>query len=202
MAEVRVKRVRQGGLPQALAPVHGARMTAITMRLALAADLDALRAVMDAAIGELQTGFLSPEQVESSRAVMGLDRQLVEDGTYFVAELDGAIAGCGGWSRRATLYGGDHSAGLREPRLLDPASEPARVRAMYTVPAFARRGVGRALLAHCEAAARAEGFTACELMGTLSGVPLYLASGYTIVEEIEDARGGAPVPLKRMRKAL
>ena len=177
-------------------------MTAIAIRPATSADLAALRAVMDAAIGQLQAGFLSPEQVESSRAVMGLDQQLVEDGTYFVAEIDGVIAGCGGWSRRATLYGGDHSTALREPRLLDPATEAARIRAMYTVPAYARRGVGRALLAHCEAVAKREGFTACELMGTLSGVPLYTASGYAVVEEIEDARGGAPVPLKRMRKAL
>ena len=177
-------------------------MTAITIRPATPADLDALRTVMDAAIGQLQAGFLSPEQVESSRAVMGLDQQLDEDGTYFVAEIDGALAGCGGWSRRATLYGGDHRTALREPRLLDPACEAARIRAMYTVPAFARRGVGRALLAHCETAAKGEGFTACELMGTLSGVPLYTVSGYQVVEEIEDARGGAPVPLKRMRKAL
>ena len=177
-------------------------MTAITLRPATLDDLDALRAVMDAAIGELQAGFLSPEQVQSSRAVMGLDRQLVEDGTYFVALIGGAIAGCGGWSRRATLYGGDHSAALREPRLLDPATEAARIRAMYTTPGFTRLGVGRALLAHCEAAARAEGFTACELMGTLSGVPLYTVAGYAVIEEIEDARGGAPVPLKRMRKAL
>ena len=157
---------------------------------------------MDAAIGELQSGFLSPEQVESSRAVMGLDRQLVADGTYFVAKVGGVIAGCGGWSRRATLYGGDHSAGLREPRLLDPATEAARIRAMYTAPGFARRGVGRAVLAHCEAAARAEGFATCELMGTMAGIPLYRAAGYTVIEEIEDDRGGAPVPLKRMRKVL
>lgn len=177
-------------------------MTEIAIRPATIDDIESLRAVMDAAIGQLQTGFLSPEQVESSRAVMGLDKQLVEDGTYFVAVIDGTIAGCGGWSRRATLYGGDHSAGLREPRLLDPATEAARIRAMYTVPAFARRGVGRALLAHCEAAARTEGFVACELMGTLSGVPLYTVSGYAVIEEIEDDRGGAPVPLKRMGKAL
>lgn len=177
-------------------------MTSIAFRPATIADLDALRGVMDAAIEHLQQGFLSPEQIVSSRAVMGLDRQLVVDGTYFVAELDGAIAGCGGWSRRATLYGGDHSAALREPRLLDPASEPARIRAMYTHPDFARRGVGRALLAHCEAAARDEGFAACELMGTMAGIPLYLASGYEVVEEIVDDRGGAPVPMKRMRKAL
>lgn len=175
-------------------------MTTIRFRAAVPADLDALRAVMDAAIGQLQQGFLSPDQIESSRAVMGLDRQLVTDGTYFIALIDGVIAGCGGWSRRATLYGGDHSAGLREPRLLDPASEPARIRAMYTRPAFARRGVGRALLAHCEAAARAEGFAACELMGTLSGVPLYLSAGYHVIEDIVDDRGGAPVPMKRMHK--
>jgi GNAT superfamily N-acetyltransferase len=177
-------------------------MTPIQFRTAMPADLDDLRAVMEAAIGELQRGFLSPEQIESSRAVMGLDRQLVIDGTYFIALIDRTIAGCGGWSRRATLYGGDHSVALREPRLLDPAQEPARIRAMYTRPDHARRGVGRALLAHCEAAARAEGFVACELMGTMAGIPLYLSAGYRVVEEIEDDRGGAPVPLKRMRKEI
>ncbi len=177
-------------------------MTTLWFRPAMPDDLDCLRAVMDGAIGPLQQGFLNQDQIESSRAVMGLDQQLVTDGTYFIALIDNAIAGCGGWSRRATLYGGDHSAGLREPRLLDPATEPARIRAMYTDPAFARRGVGRALLAHCEAAARAEGFTACELMGTLAGIPLYLSAGYQVIEEIEDDRGGAPVPMKRMRKTL
>jgi GNAT superfamily N-acetyltransferase len=175
-------------------------MTTVSFRVAVLADLAALRAVMDAAIGQLQQSFLSAEQIESSRAVMGLDRQLVIDGTYFIALVDQAIAGCGGWSRRATLYGPDHSAGLREPRLLDPATESARIRAMYTHPAFARRGVGRALLAHCEAAAQAEGFAACELMGTMAGVPLYLSAGYQVIEEIADDRGGAPVPMKRMRK--
>jgi len=180
-------------------------MTSFQFRTALIDDLDALRSVMDAAIGELQHGYLSPDQIVSSRAVMGLDRQLVVDGTYFIAQesrngRSGEIAGCGGWSRRATLYGGDHSAGLREPRLLDPAAEAARIRAMYTHPGFARRGVGRAMLAHCEAAAQAEGFSACELMGTLAGVPLYLSAGYRVIEEIVDERGGAPVPMKRMRK--
>ncbi|TCM16903.1 acetyltransferase (GNAT) family protein [Novosphingobium sp. PhB165] len=174
----------------------------LSIRPATVDDLPQLSTVMDAAIGELQQGFLDPEQIASSRAVMGLDRQLVEDGTYFVAEIDSEIAGCGGWSRRATLYGGDHSAGLREPRLLDPASEAARVRAMYTHPGFARRGVGRALLSHCEERARAEGFTTCELMGTRSGEPLYRVAGYEVIERIEDSTGGAPVPLARMRKAI
>lgn len=158
--------------------------------------------VMTAAIRELQQAFLDPAQIRSSAAIMGLDRQLVADGTYFVAEIDGAIGGCGGWSRRATLYGGDHSTGLREPRLLDPRHEAARVRAMYTAPAFARRGIGRAILAQCEADARAEGFARTELMATLAGEPLYRACGYIVCEELLDATGGAPVPLRRMCKAI
>lgn len=174
----------------------------LQIRPATEADLPRLIAIMDAAITHLQAGFLDAAQIESSRAVMGLDRQLVADGTYFVAELDGKIAGCGGWSRRATLYGGDHSEGLREPRLLDPAGEAARVRAMYTDPAFSRRGIGRALLESCEAAARAEGFKSVELMATRSGEPLYTVAGYEVIERIEDATGGAPVPLARMRKTL
>ncbi|HZZ33567.1 MAG TPA: GNAT family N-acetyltransferase [Phenylobacterium sp.] len=156
---------------------------------------------MDAAIAELQKGFLSPGQIAASRTIMGLDRQLVADGTYFVVEACGQIAGCGGWSRRATLYGGDHSPG-RDAALLDPARDAARVRAMYTRPDFARRGVGRLILALCEDAARAEGFTRLELMGTRSGQPLYLSAGYTVIEEILDDRGGEPVPLARMGKAI
>jgi GNAT superfamily N-acetyltransferase len=174
----------------------------IAIRVATEADLPALLPIMDAAIARLQAGFLSPPEIESSRAVMGLDRQLIADGTYFIAEIGSEAAGCGGWSKRATLYGGDHSLSLREPRLLDPASEPARVRAMYTAPAFARRGVGLAILEHCEAAARAAGFARVELMGTLSGEPLYRRAGYQVIEELLDDRGGVPVPLKRMGKAL
>jgi hypothetical protein len=112
-----------------------------THRVATTDDLVALETVMDAAIGELQKGFLSPEEIESSRAIMGIDTQLIKDGTYYVV-LDGeAIAGCGGWSRRATLYGGDHTPG-RDPELLDPSVDAAKVRAMYTNPAYARRGRG------------------------------------------------------------
>ncbi len=132
---------------------------------------------------------------------MGIDRQLIADGTYFVVEIDGRVVGCGGWSRRATLYGGDHSAG-RDAALLDPASDPARVRAMYTHPDFARRGVGRLVLETCEAAAAAEGFSTLELMATRSGHPLYERFGFLPVEEVEDASGGAPVPLTRMRKPI
>ncbi|HEY3950589.1 MAG TPA: GNAT family N-acetyltransferase [Phenylobacterium sp.] len=156
---------------------------------------------MDAAIGELQKGFLSPEQIAASRTIMGLDRQLVADRTYFIVEEAGRIAGCGGWSRRATLYGGDHTPG-RDPDLLDPAHDAARVRAMYTHPDFARRGVGRLILSLCEAAARAEGFARLELMATLSGRPLYESYGFAPIEEIVDRRGGAPVPLVRMGRSI
>ena len=98
-----------------------------TSRLATAADLDALRDVMARAIAELQKGFLTPDQIAASNAVMGLDTQLIADGSYFIVEdAGGAIAGCGGWSRRATLYGGDHSKDLRDPALLDPATDAAR----------------------------------------------------------------------------
>lgn len=171
------------------------------LRLATEADLPALRAVMARAIAELQAGFLTPEQVVASAAMMGLDTRLIEDRTYFIAEIEGTVAGCGGWSNRATLYGGDHSAG-RDARLLDPAKDPARVRAMYTNPDFKRRGVGRAVLAACEAAARAAGFHRVELMATLAGKPLYEAAGYFPIEAIVDQNGGVPVPLVRMGRDL
>lgn len=177
-------------------------MQPLSHRWATEADLPGLRALMALAIDRLQAGFLTPDQVAASRAVMGLDTQLVADGTYLVVEVGGVLAGCGGWSRRATLYGGDHSADLREPRLLDPATEAARVRAMYTHPDFTRRGVGRLVLSVCEAAAAAEGFTCAELMATLAGEPLYRACGYVEIERIVDARGGAGVPLVRMGKML
>jgi GNAT superfamily N-acetyltransferase len=170
-------------------------------RVATRHDLCALTALMNAAIAELQKPFLTDAQIASSRTIMGLDTQLIDDGTYFVVSAGGALAGCGGWSRRATLYGGDQSPG-RDAALLDPAKDPARVRAMYTHPGFTRRGVGRLILTLCEDAARADGFTRIELMGTMAGVPLYRACGYLPVEEVMDDRGGAAVPLVRMCKAL
>lgn len=175
----------------------------ITLRIADAADMPALKGLMEAAIGELQNPYLSPAEVIASRGVMGIDTQLVRDGTYFVAEIDGEIAGCGGWSRRATLYGGDHSTELRNEALLDPARDSARVRAMYTAPAFTRRGVGRAILDASEAAAVAEGFRSVELMATLAGEPLYLSCGYVPIERtFSPPVDGVRVPLVRMRKAL
>jgi len=164
-------------------------------------DIPAIRALMDAAIGELQRGFLTAEQIAASRVLMGLDTQLISDGTYIVVLAEAVLAGCGGWSRRATLYGGDHSPG-REPALLDPTRDAARIRAMYTAPQFARQGVGRLILRLCEAAAAAAGFRRAEMAATLAGEPLYLACGYRAIEGFSDARGGIAVPLIRMGKSL
>lgn len=173
----------------------------IRLRPAARADLPALERIANAAIDELLSQALDPQELAASRMIMGVDTRLVDDGTYLVAEIDGAIAGCGGWSRRATLYGGDHSPG-RNAALLDPEQDPARVRAMYTHPAFARRGVGRAILAEAERQARTEGFRETELAATRSGAPLYQACGYRPIEHFTDASGGHPVPLIRMRKSL
>ncbi len=176
-------------------------MTVLTHRLAVAADIPALTSVMDASISGPLAAFLTPAQAEASRAIMGIDTQLIADGTYFVIETDGQIAGCGGWSRRITMYGGDHTPD-REPALLTPGVDAARVRAMYTDPTFTRRGVGRLILSLCEDAARAEGYDRVELVATMGGEPLYLAAGYRPIERFEDDRGGVPVPLVRMRKRL
>jgi GNAT superfamily N-acetyltransferase len=173
-----------------------------TPRLAMPDDLPALRILMTAAIRELLPQFLTPEKVEASFAVMGVDSQLIEDGTYFILEQQGVMAGCGGWSRRATLFGHNHTAG-RDARLLDPATEAARIRAMYTAPAFVRRGVGRQILELCEAAARKEGFLRAELGATAGGEPLYRACGYCEIERMDvPTQGGVTVPITRMGKAL
>ena len=177
-------------------------MSGFTHRLATEQDLPALRRLMTRAIEQLQSEFLDPAQVAASHRVMGLDTQLIADRTYFLVEQAGRLVGCGGWSRRATLFGGDDSAVRRDARLLDPATEPARVRAMYTDPDFARRGIGRMVLGLCEAAAQREGFSRVELMATMSGVPLYRACGYLPVAP-EDAKvDGVVVPLLRMTKTI
>lgn len=173
----------------------------LTHRLARREDLDALRVLMNAAIAENQKAFLDASQIASSRTIMGLDTQLIDDGTYFLVEANGELAGCGGWSRRATLYGGDQTPG-RSAALLDPKTDAARIRAMYTHPAHTRKGIGRLIITLCEDAARAEGFSKMELVATLAGEPLYRACGFEAYEQIVDERGGAGVPLLRMRKML
>lgn len=173
-----------------------------TIRLATEDDQPAIRAIMDLAIQKLQAPFLSETEIAASFDIMGLDTQLIEDGTYYVVEAAGAIVGCGGWSRRATLYGGDHSA-TRDASLLDPARDAARVRAMYTHPDHARKGIGRLILATCEAAAAAEGFRRAELVATLSGEPLYRACGYTVISEMDaETKSDVAIPVRAMVKDI
>jgi len=172
-----------------------------TARFATRDDLPGLQALVDAAIDQLQEPFLDPAQIAASDAIMGVDSQLIDDGTYFVVECDGLIAGCGGWSRRATMYGGDHTAG-RDDAVLDPRTDAARVRAMYTHPRFARRGVGRMVLECCQAAAAAEGFRRLELVATLSGQPLYRSFGFDPVDAFVDTSTGVAIPLVTMVKVI
>jgi GNAT superfamily N-acetyltransferase len=193
-------------MPELVKRADGPRESAmthvtLTHRLARRDDLNALRALMDATISELQKPFLDDSQIASSRTIMGLDTQLIDDGTYVIVDADGTLAGCGGWSRRATLYGGDQSPG-RSAVLLDPAKDAARLRAMYTHSHHTRKGGGRLILSLCEEAARSEGFTSVELMATMAGEPFSRACGYEPCERLMDDRGGVAVPLLRMRKSL
>ena len=176
-------------------------LPSLSPRLATRADLPALEALMRAAIRELIGPLLDPPRVEASFEIMGVDSRLIDDGTYYVLEDPaGRLLACGGWSRRATLFGGDHSAG-RDARLLDPANEPARIRAMYTDPSFARRGLGRQVLGLCEDAARAAGFKRVALVATVAGEPLYRAAGYRLDRRIEvPTSSGLTVPCAEMSK--
>lgn len=171
----------------------------VTVRIATLDDLPAVTDIIARAVSDLQRGFLSPAEIEASRQFMGVDTQLLRDQTYFCATLEGRIIGCGGWSWRRTLFGGDTAHDLIDPAPLDPHSEPARIRAMYTDPLFVRRGVGMAILTAGEDAARAAGFRVTELMSTLAGEPLYQRCGYRAVGE-RAAHGS--VPLIRMQKCL
>jgi GNAT superfamily N-acetyltransferase len=173
-----------------------------TIRQVREADVGALQLLMNRAIDELLQPFLSPAQLRASSEIMGVDTELIADGTYFVAEEMGAPVACGGWSRRATHFGGDHWMD-RDARPLDPKTEAARVRAMYTHPEYARRGFGRAILAHCEDEAAAAGFCRVELVATLAGFPLYRACGYSETARFDvRAPSGIAVPLVRMGKHL
>jgi GNAT superfamily N-acetyltransferase len=173
-----------------------------SLRLATLDDVPVLKALMDRSIRALLAPYLTPEGVEASFDIMGLDTQLIRDGTYVVVEEDGEIRGCGGWSKRATLFGGDHTGG-REPALLDRSTEPARIRAMYTHPEFARRGIGRRILALCEDAARTAGFKRAALVATVAGEPLYRAAGYQLDRRIAvPTTRGTTVPCAEMSKAL
>ena len=169
------------------------------VRVATSADVPALRVLIAASVRGLSAGYYTPEQAEGALVhVFGPDTQLIDDGTYYVAEVGGAIVAAGGWSRRRTLYGGDQTKSGPDP-LLDPRVEPARIRAFFVHPAWARRGLGRALFERCLAAARAAGFHELTLVATLPGVPLYEALGFVAGEWfVVPMPGGVELPVVRM----
>ncbi len=176
----------------------------IQLRLARFEDIPALDQLMRKSVRALSAGYYTERQIEISLVhVFGIDTQLIADGTYFIAEAvesGSRLAGCGGWSKRRTLYGGDQTK-HGEDNLLDPATEPARIRAFFVDPDFARRGIGRRLIEACEEAARAAGFTHLQLGATLPGVPLYAALGYQPIEQVEEPMPeGEVLPLVIMGK--
>jgi GNAT superfamily N-acetyltransferase len=148
------------------------------LRAATRADADALKVLIARSARELSAQDYRPEQIEGAlQGAFGVDTQLIDDGTYFVVEFEGQAVGCGGWSRRRTLFGGDAHR-ERDAAELDPGVDAAKIRAFFVDPDHARRGIGRALLERCESEACAQGFRRFELMGTLPGVRLYEALGY------------------------
>ncbi|MEM1146916.1 MAG: GNAT family N-acetyltransferase [Pseudomonadota bacterium] len=172
------------------------------LRIANREDIPDIEALMAVSMAALLPKFLDPKQVERSSESMGVDTLLIDDGTYFLVHLEDVLVGCGGWSRRRTLFGGNHTSG-RDDALADPKTEPAKIRAMYTHPDFVRRGIGRALLQAGEDAARIEGFKTMEMGSTAPGRPLYEACGYTVVEDLSHpSEDGTVVPILRMRKRL
>ena len=159
--------------------------TQFTLRLARESDIPALERLIPLSVRGLQATTYSPAQMEAALGpVFGVDRQLIRDGTYFVVENGEEIVGCGGWSRRKAVFGGDRER-QGEDAELDPAHDPARIRAFFVHPDFARRGLGRLLLMHCEEAIRSAGFRETVMVATLAGEPLYAAFGYAVVERYE-----------------
>ncbi len=179
----------------------------ITVRPAVLADVPALQTLIRASVLGLQTADYTAQQRELAlERVFGVDTQLIEDGTYFVARItvdqEQVIAGCGGWSKRKTLYGSDRCAG-REDSLLDPHHDAAKIRAFFVHPDWARRGIGSRILQVCEAAAASAGFRRFEMGATLTGVPLYVARGYIAQEPREVPLGpDLSLPIVRMVKQL
>jgi GNAT superfamily N-acetyltransferase len=175
-----------------------------SIRLANTSDTPALSALIDLSVRSLQAQDYTAAQIDGALGtVFGVDSQLILDGTYFVALASGGqLAGCGGWSKRKTLFGSDHGEG-REDALLDPAVDNARIRAFFVHPEWARRGVGTLILDACESAAMQAGFRSFELGATLTGERLYRVRGYEAVERVEaPLRNGELLPVIRMVKRI
>ncbi len=174
-----------------------------TLRAAEIADVDGVRLLIDESVRTLSVGYYTPAEIESGlRYVFGPDTQLIVDRTYFVIESSTGLAAAGGWSRRRTLYGGDQFAGGTS-LLLDPATEPARIRAFFVHPAHARQGLATRLFEHCAREARREGFRSFELGATLPGIALYRALGFVEGERIDaELPNGTKLPIVRMVRPL
>lgn len=173
------------------------------LRPAEPADIAALDALIAASVEGLQASdYSAPQRAAALTTVFGVDTRLIADGTYFLVEAGGVPVGCGGWSFRRTLHGGDHGA-QRDDTRLDPARDAARIRAFFVDPAWARRGIASLILAACERAARQAGFTRLELAATLTGVEMYRARGFTeIGRAAVPLAGGEMLPVVHMQKNL
>lgn len=174
------------------------------LRAARLDEVAGLEALIALSARTLLAPWYSPAQIDAAvGSVFGVDVQLIDDGTYFVAAHDADLIGCGGWSRRKTLFGAARGHSSEPDSALDPATDPARIRAFFVHPAHARRGIGAALMRHCERAAGDAGFGTMELVATLGGEPLYAASGFAAVERFEiPLEGDLTMPVVRMRKAI
>jgi N-acetylglutamate synthase-like GNAT family acetyltransferase len=177
----------------------------ILIRNATLSDIPKLKQLLNDSVRGLSIGYYSKEEIERSLVkVFGVDTQLIEDGTYYVAEKDGEIVGCGGWSKRSTLFGGDQVKDGAETEIR-PEDAPARIRAFFISPAHARQGIGKRILETCESAACRHGFTRAELAATLPGEPLYAAFGYQPIEPVNidvDLGDGHALRCIRMGKPL
>lgn len=175
----------------------------LLIRNATLNDVAQLKRLIADSVRRLSPGYYSHEEIERALVrVFGVDTQLIEDGTFYVAERGGEMVGCGGWSRRSTLYGGDQAKDSAEVEL-QPGASAARIRAFFVDPAHARQGIGKRILEACESAARQHGFTRAELVATLPGEPLYAAFGYRPIEPVNiDLGEGHTLRCVRMGKAL
>jgi GNAT superfamily N-acetyltransferase len=175
-----------------------------SLRPARLEDVAELEALIAVSARTLLAPWYSPAQIDAAvGSVFAVDTQLIDDGTYFVAAQGPIVVGCGGWSRRKTLFGADRGHTSDAESALDPARDPARIRAFFVHPACARRGIGAALMRHCERAATGAGFKTMELVATLAGQPLYAAFGFAAVEHFEiPLRPTLTMPVVRMSKHI
>jgi GNAT superfamily N-acetyltransferase len=173
------------------------------LRRAVESDASALKDLIEVSVRELQAPYYSTEQIDAALGpVFGVDRQLIRDGTYFLAERSGVIVGCGGWSKRSSRFGGDDGRDS-EDALLDPSKDAARIRAFFVQPAYARQGIGHSIMVACESAIAEAGFDTIEIVATLAGEPLYASFNYAVIKRYDiGLKGGLGLPAVQMAKKI